>query len=350
MTVVPELAPRAPSTGSARCCCRCRTATPRCARCSISKACTSGSRGQARGLPAAGAMPSTASGSTTTKARSPRMRIDLDDLGLDRGAPHSRRPRARRDPGGFGPGGRRARPAPRAPPRHVVSRTWSRVPGPRRERRNRGAGPAGSARRRAVGPSRRAPEARRRTGLMRGHPPSGGSRRAVRWWSPVARCRTSPSTSATTCGPTSCPGCTRRPRRRSGIRRPRCDWDAPVEHPDDVEDAVVQVMTYLVENEQVALVVPARFLGAVHPHFREVVQLLAVQVADEARHVEVFSRRAGLAPRRARGRRPWAGGRRWPTLLDEPDFTIVALAAVGAGRGHVPEPAVVPRAITGPIR
>ena len=71
----------------------------------------------------------------------------------------------------------------------------------------------------------------------------------------------------------------------------------------------MQVMTYLVENEQAALVVPARFLGRVHPHFREVMQLLAVQVADEARHIEVFTRRAALRggplgmSRRAGGRR-----------------------------------------------
>lgn len=44
-------------------------------------------------------------------------------------------------------------------------------------------------------------------------------------------------------------------------------------------------MTYLIENETAALLVPARFLARVHPHFREVMQLLAVQVADEARHV-----------------------------------------------------------------
>ncbi len=109
-------------------------------------------------------------------------------------------------------------------------------------------------------------------------------------------------------------------------------WDAPVEHPDDVEDAVVQVMTYLVENEQVALVVPARFLGAVHPYFREVVQLLAVQVADEARHVDVFSRRAGL--RRDELGASTVGGRAsLATLLDEPDFTIVALLLSVLGEG-----------------
>jgi hypothetical protein len=72
------------------------------------------------------------------------------------------------------------------------------------------------------------------------------------------------------------------------------DWDASVDLAPDVEEAVVQVMTYLVENENAALVVPARFLGQVHPHFREVMGVLAVQVADEARHVAVFTRRAEL--------------------------------------------------------
>ncbi|PZR82831.1 MAG: hypothetical protein DLM65_03065, partial [Candidatus Aeolococcus gillhamiae] len=63
------------------------------------------------------------------------------------------------------------------------------------------------------------------------------------------------------------------------------DWDAPVDLDPEVEAAVVTVMTYLVENENAALVVPARFLAQVHPHFREIVGVLAVQVADEARHV-----------------------------------------------------------------
>jgi hypothetical protein len=98
------------------------------------------------------------------------------------------------------------------------------------------------------------------------------------------------------------------------------DWDEPFDLPDGVEDAVVQLMTYLVENEQAALTVPARFLGRLHPHYREIVQLLAVQVADEARHIEVFTRRALL--RRDQPGQSGAGGR-WSlqTLLDEPDFT-----------------------------
>src|SRR5437660_1731801 len=65
--------------------------------------------------------------------------------------------------------------------------------------------------------------------------------------------------------------------------------------PPEVERAVVQLMTYLVENEQAALIIPARLLSQLHPHYREVMQLLASQSADEARHVEVFTRRALLS-------------------------------------------------------
>lgn len=71
-------------------------------------------------------------------------------------------------------------------------------------------------------------------------------------------------------------------------------WDAPFVLAEDVENAVVQVMTYLIENENAALQVPAKFIAHVHPHFREVLQLLAIQIADEARHIEVFTRRATL--------------------------------------------------------
>lgn len=74
------------------------------------------------------------------------------------------------------------------------------------------------------------------------------------------------------------------------------DWEAAFDLTPEIEAAVVQVMTYLVENEQVALIVPARFLGRIHPHFREVLQVLAVQAADEARHMDVFARRASHHP------------------------------------------------------
>jgi hypothetical protein len=126
------------------------------------------------------------------------------------------------------------------------------------------------------------------------------------------------------------------------------DWAADVDLPDEVEAAVVQLMTYLVENEQAALVVPARFLGRIHPQYREVVQLLAVQVADEARHVEVFTRRA-LLRGGLMGRSAVSGRASLQTLLDEPDFALAELLLSVLGEGtflhllgfldeHAPDP------------
>jgi hypothetical protein len=109
-------------------------------------------------------------------------------------------------------------------------------------------------------------------------------------------------------------------------------WTAPLEHPRFVEDAVVQVMTYLIENENAALLVPARFLAQMHPHYREVVQLLAIQLADEARHVEVFTRRALLQSDELA--LSTAGGQRsLQTLFEERDFVLntVLLSVLGEG-------------------
>ena len=125
-------------------------------------------------------------------------------------------------------------------------------------------------------------------------------------------------------------------------------WDAPIEHPPEVEDAVVQVMTYLIENETAALLVPARFLGRLHPHFREVMQLLAIQAADEARHIEIFTRRARLR-RDVLGLSTAGGQASLASLFDEPDFAIASflLSVLGEGsflsllwflREHAPDP------------
>ena len=110
----------------------------------------------------------------------------------------------------------------------------------------------------------------------------------------------------------------------------------------------MQVFTYMIENEVAALIVPARFLGQLHPHFREVQALLAIQVADEARHIDVFTRRIRL-----KGREPalsTAGGQTsLKTLIDEPDFSIAEflLSVLGEGtfvslllflHAHAPDP------------
>ncbi|MFC5061815.1 ferritin-like domain-containing protein [Actinomycetospora atypica] len=128
------------------------------------------------------------------------------------------------------------------------------------------------------------------------------------------------------------------------------DWDArpEVPVPPDVEAAVVQVMTYLVENEQAAIVVPAGLLARVHPHFREVQQLLAVQAADEARHMEVFTRRA-LLHGTEMGTSSAGGRSSLATLLAEPDFSLATFLLSVLGEGsflallaflerHAPDP------------
>jgi hypothetical protein len=126
------------------------------------------------------------------------------------------------------------------------------------------------------------------------------------------------------------------------------NWSEPFELAPEVESAVVQVMTYLIENENAALLVPARFIAKVHPHFREVLQLLAIQVADEARHVEVFTRRATLRGCEL-GLSTVSGQSSLKTLLDEPDFTLATFLLSVLGEGtflnllwfleqHAPDP------------
>jgi len=91
-------------------------------------------------------------------------------------------------------------------------------------------------------------------------------------------------------------------------------------------------MTYLVENETAALIVPARFIARLHPHFREVMQLLAVQAADEARHIEVFTRRATLF-RTELGLSTAGGQASLKTLLDEQDFALASFLLSVLGEG-----------------
>jgi hypothetical protein len=110
------------------------------------------------------------------------------------------------------------------------------------------------------------------------------------------------------------------------------DWSAPIDHDEEIEDAVVQVMTYLIENETAALLVPARFLARLHPQFREVMQLLAIQSADEARHVEVFTRRA-LLKREALGLSTTGGQASLKTLVDEQDFALASFLLSVMGEG-----------------
>ena len=221
-----------------------------------------------------------------------RLRLDLDGLGFEQGA-HLLVDRALRQL----PAGGRLRVVGRDPALGVHLRAWCRsagtaspstrspvevVPRPADTERlgRRANGPADRGRTRS---SRRPPAhwglAARGALVEAGRPAAAGSTSPTATWS----------------GPTSRPRLYAHAAAAQWDPATAVDWtrDRPT-LPAEIEAAVVQVMTYLVENEQAALVIPARLLARVHPHFREVQQLLAVQAADEARHVEVFTRRALL--------------------------------------------------------
>ena len=69
-------------------------------------------------------------------------------------------------------------------------------------------------------------------------------------------------------------------------------WADLPELPDDVERAVCQLMTFLAENEYAALYIPAKFLPRINSQYVEAVLFLGTMIADEARHIEAFTKRA----------------------------------------------------------
>lgn len=109
-------------------------------------------------------------------------------------------------------------------------------------------------------------------------------------------------------------------------------WDNLPRLPDELEAAVCQIMTFLTENEFAALYVPARFIPRIHPHYREVVEVLAVQIVDEARHAEAFTRRAE-AGGSGLGTSAVSGQLSLQTLLEEPDFTSATFLLCVMGEG-----------------
>jgi TusA-related sulfurtransferase len=125
-------------------------------------------------------------------------------------------------------------------------------------------------------------------------------------------------------------------------------WGAARDLDDTIERAVAQVMTFLAQNEYAALYVPARFLPGVNPQLAELVLWLSSHVYDEARHIEVFTKRAlagGL-----RGYALASTELSLSTLLDEHDFTNSSLLLNVLGEGtfldllrfielHAPDPA-----------
>lgn len=126
-------------------------------------------------------------------------------------------------------------------------------------------------------------------------------------------------------------------------------WSQVPKVPVELEHAVKQIMTFLTENEFAALYVPARFIPRIHPHYHEVVEVMAMQVVDEARHAETFTRRAQVSGAEL-GTTATSGQLSLQTLLEEPDFTTAAFLLNVMGEGtfltllkfiqdHAPDPA-----------
>ena len=125
-------------------------------------------------------------------------------------------------------------------------------------------------------------------------------------------------------------------------------WEELPKLPMEVEHAVAQIMTFLTENEFAALYVPARFIPRIHPHYREVVEVLAMQVVDETRHAEAFTHRAE-AGGAGLGTTAISAQLSLKTLLEEPDFTTATFLLCVMGEGtfltllkflteHAPDP------------
>ena len=69
-------------------------------------------------------------------------------------------------------------------------------------------------------------------------------------------------------------------------------WNELPELPSDMEHAMCQLCTFLAEVEMIATDFPAKWLWRMNQDFHEVKMFLCTQAMDEARHLEVFRKRA----------------------------------------------------------
>jgi len=71
-------------------------------------------------------------------------------------------------------------------------------------------------------------------------------------------------------------------------------WDelSKYELPEEIGKAYSQLLTFLTEVEMIATDVPAKWMGRLNADFFEVKNFIATQAMDEARHAEVFRKRA----------------------------------------------------------
>ncbi len=106
------------------------------------------------------------------------------------------------------------------------------------------------------------------------------------------------------------------------------------ELPDAIGRAYAQLLTFLTEVEMIATDVPAEWIGKLNNHFLEVKSFMATQVMDEARHTEVFRKRAlttGYGLMKASPQNELA----LKLIRDSDSFSEMSLALHLAGEGFV---------------
>lgn len=108
-------------------------------------------------------------------------------------------------------------------------------------------------------------------------------------------------------------------------------WETARDLPEHLERAIAQVMTFIAQNEYAALYVPAGFLPQMHPSYAELVMWLSSHVNDEARHIEVFTKRALIGG--FEGYALASTELSLHSLLAEHDFTAAALLLNVLGEG-----------------
>ncbi len=85
-----------------------------------------------------------------------------------------------------------------------------------------------------------------------------------------------------------------RAKRRQWNAATDIPWEAGRQVPPGLEEALADVLTWMLQQEYAAWYVPAKFVSRIHPAYTEVGLFLSTQIVDEARHVEAFLKRLFL--------------------------------------------------------
>ncbi|MGH7840688.1 MAG: ferritin-like domain-containing protein [Candidatus Binataceae bacterium] len=111
-------------------------------------------------------------------------------------------------------------------------------------------------------------------------------------------------------------------------------WDELKPLPDDLERAMCQLCTFLTEVEFIAADAPTRWMSRINQDFLEIKLFLATQAMDEARHTEVFRKRA-LANGGGLGTASSYSELSLKRILDSPSFSAQTARLHLLGEGFV---------------